>query len=326
MEDGLILLLSPHPLMLLAAVILDLGIGDPVYAAHPIRLMGWTLTRVENGLRAIGLSGYTGGILLFVVLACLWLAIVTALLALALLVSPIIGWAVHVFVLYSLLALGDLLVHVNRIERAAATDNIAQTRAATARLVGRDTAPMDIAACRRAGIESLSESLPDGFISALFWYVLLGLPGIVIFKIVSTMDSMVGYRSPRYLRFGWCGARADDAMNYIPARLSMPLLALAALVIPGCSVRKTVTCALRQHGALPSPNSGWSEAATAGAIQRRLVGPIYRGGELVTDIWIGDPSDPPAATGADMQRAIALVVTAALLSLALAEAAFRLLA
>src|SRR5262249_43439768 len=151
-------------------------------------------------------------------------------------------------------------------------------------LVGRDTDRLDDAACRRATVESLSESITDGFVSPICWYVVAGLPGLVLFKVVSTMDSMVGYKTPRYLRFGWCGARLDDVMNYVPARLTYVLVAIAAAIVPACSIRKALRVGWTQHALLPSPNSGWSEAAVAGAIQRRLVGPIWRDGVLVTDL------------------------------------------
>ena len=99
-------------------------------------------------------------------------------------------------------------------------NDIERARHAVSALVGRDTDRMDGPACRRAAVESLSENLTDGFVSPMFWYVLAGVPGLVLFKIVSTMDSMVGYKTPQYLRFGWCGARLDDVMNYLPARLT----------------------------------------------------------------------------------------------------------
>jgi adenosylcobinamide-phosphate synthase len=166
---------------------------------------------------------------------------------------------------------------------------------------------MDGAACRRAAVESLSENLVDGYTSPLLWYLAGGLPGLVLFKVVSTMDSMVGYRNDRYRRFGWCGARTDDVMNYVPARWTWMLLAAVALVVPGCSARKGWRVGLFQHAILPGPNAGWSEAATAGAIQRRLVGPIWNGGALVTDVWIGDAADPPLASAHDVRRAIRLV-------------------
>jgi adenosylcobinamide-phosphate synthase len=206
------------------------------------------------------------------------------------------------------LALGDLLRHVWRVEDALTRKDLGTARQAVALLVGRDTNRMDSAACRRAAIESMSENLTDGFVSALFWYGVAGLPGLVLFKVVSTMDSMVGFKTSEYLRFGWCGARLDDAMNYVPARLVGGLIAAVAVAVPACSSRKAWTVALTQHAVLPSPNSGWSEAAMAGAIQRRLVGPLWNRGKLVTDVWLGDPQDPPAGTRDDLMRAAILTL------------------
>jgi adenosylcobinamide-phosphate synthase len=177
---------------------------------------------------------------------------------------------------------------------------------------------MDLDACRRAAIESLSESFVDGFLSAMFWYVLAGLPGLLLFKIASTMDSMVGYKTDRYLRFGWCGARVDDVMNYIPARLAWILLGLCSIPFRGLSATKGWKIGLEQHGVVPGPNPGWSEATMAGVLQRRLIGPIWRSGTLVTDIWLGDPADPPAGSDADVGGALRVTVLAACLSTLLA--------
>ncbi len=179
---------------------------------------------------------------------------------------------------------------------------------------------MDVAACRRAAIESLSENLTDGFISPLFWYVILGLPGLVLFKVVSTMDSMVGYKTPLYLRFGWCGARTDDLMNFIPARFTWLLLSFLCLFLPGTSARKALRIGWQQHAILPGPNSGWSEAATAGALERRLLGPIWAKGVLVTDIWLGDLNDSPAGDDSDLKRASVLIGAAGVLCACLAVA------
>jgi adenosylcobinamide-phosphate synthase len=201
---------------------------------------------------------------------------------------------------------------VRRIETGVAADDLPRARTAVSALVGRDTDRMDGAACRRAAVESLSENLVDGFASPLAWYFVGGLPGIVLFKVVSTMDSMVGFKTPRYVQFGWCGARLDDVMNYVPARLTWALIGVMAAVVPGSSAVKAWRIGLEQHATLPGPNSGWSEAATAGAIQRRLVGPIWTGGRLVTDVWIGDPADPPLATADDVQRAVRLVTVTGL--------------
>lgn len=299
--------LRPNATILLVAVAIDLAVGDPVYRWHPVRLIGRVLAWLEAQLCRMGLDGYGGGILLFLLLTAVSMSALAAAHALTASASPYAAWIVQMFLVYSLLAVGDLLHHVWRIERAVRADDLAGARTAVSALVGRDTDRMDAGGCRRAAVESLSENLTDGFVSPIFWYALLGLPGLVLFKVVSTMDSMVGYKTPRYLRFGWCGARLDDAMNYLPARITWLLIAVVSLAIPGCSWRKTWRVGLSQHALLLGPNSGWSEAATAGALQRRIVGPIWLKGVQVTDLWIGDLSDPPLETASDVARGMILV-------------------
>ena len=312
--------LSPDAALLIAGVVADLAVGDPVYRWHPVRLLGGMLTWMEGRLRDWRLDGYGGGVLLFAGLATVSLGIVAAILAAANSGSPLLARLFHVFVLYSLLALGDLLHHVWRIEAAVRGGDLARARIAVGALVGRDTDRMDGGACRRAAVESLSENLTDGFVSPVFWYVAAGLPGLVLFKVVSTMDSMVGYKTPRYLRFGWCGARLDDVMNYLPARMTWLLIAALAACLPAYSGRKAWSVGLRQHQLLLGPNSGWSEAATAGALERLIVGPIWLDGALVTDLWIGDPSDPPLDTARDVTRAVALVLLSGVVVAAIGSA------
>ena len=309
----------PHAPILAVAVILDLLLGDPVYPLHPIRLMGHTLNFFERGLRTLEIDGYFGGIVLFQLLAIVWMgaAIVLPFTALYWGWRPV--WAIELFLTYSCLALRDLLKHSWAVEKAARAGDLAGARVAIARLVGRDTDRMDIAACRRAAIESLSENLTDGFTSPIFWYVVAGLPGLVLFKVVSTMDSMVGNKTPRYLRFGWCGARLDDLMNLIPARLTWLLISVVAIFVPRCSAAKAFRIGWQQHGILPGPNSGWSEAGTAGGIERKLIGPIWMGGALVTDVWVGDAGDPAAGEDdTDVWRASVLVCATGLVSAGIA--------
>lgn len=308
--------LRGDPWILVVAVALDLALGDPEYRWHPIRLVGRSLSAMERTLRRVGADGYGGGILLGLSLATLWTGLLSALVVVGHQLSPWLGSALHLFILYSLLALGDLLHHVWAVERPLAGGDVAAARVAIARLVGRDTAPMDAAACRRAAVESLGENLTDGFISPLFWYAIGGVPALVLFKVASTMDSMVGYKTPRYLRFGWFGARLDDAMNYVPARLTWLLIGVCSVVVPGCSAIKAWRIGWRQHRALLGPNSGWSEAATAGSIQRRIVGPIWLQGQMVTDLWIGESSDPPLDSRSDLVRALRLVTVVGLAAVA----------
>ena len=299
--------------MLIVGVVIDLAVGDPTYAWHPVRLIGATLNGVERRLHDVGLDGYGGGILLFVALATAGLGAMAMVLWTANAASVYLLWLVHVFLLYSLLALGDLLHHVWRIEAAVRAGDLPAARRGVGALVGRDTDRMDGAGCRRAAVESLSENLTDGFVSPLFWYVIAGLPGLVVFKVASTMDSMIGYKTPRYRRFGWCGARVDDVMNYLPARITWLVIAAIAAVLPAFSGRKAWRVGLEQHGLLLGPNSGWSEAATAGALGRKIVGPIWFKGVLVTDLWIGDVSDPPLESAADVTRAATLAALSGVL-------------
>ena len=312
---------GPDARLLIVAAVLDLAIGDPDYSWHPVRLVGRSLTAVERILRRLGLDGYGGGIVLFLALSAGWLFALMMLVRLSSAIHAVAGLTAHVFVLYSLLALGSLLRHGQAIETAVRQGDLAGARVAVGRLVGRDTDRMDAGALRRAAIESLSENLTDGVISPLFWYVVGGLPALVVFKVVSTMDSMVGYKTPEYLRFGWCGARLDDVMNWIPARLSLAVIAAVAAVLPGGSAWKAVSIGWSQHARVPGPNSGWSEAATAGALRRRLVGPIWNGGRQVTDVWLGDPDDPPLESARDYSRGSLLVALAGVAAAILAAGA-----
>jgi adenosylcobinamide-phosphate synthase len=286
---------------------LDVLLGDPPYRLHPVRVTGRLLAACERLLRRSGLDGRFGGFLLFLLLALIlgggaW-AVHAGLGALA---WPL-AWLWDLWLGYSLLALGDLVSHGRRIAKRAAAGDLPGARVAAGMLVGRDTERMDLPACNRSAIESLAESLVDGVLSPLFWLVLGGLPGLVLFKIASTMDSMVGYRNERYARFGWFGARLDDVMNYVPARLGFLLIVLHASLAPGCSGRKAWTVGRAQHGLLPGPNKGWSETAAAGALGVRLAGPIWKDGALVNELWIGDPGDREGGTSGDVGRAVGLV-------------------
>lgn len=303
-----LVILYPSAGILAAAVVLDLLLGDPVYRAHPIRLIGHSITLLERPLRALGFDGYGGGITLCVLLTVFWCVAASALLLLAERYSHGAALLLHCYFLYSLLALRDLLDHGWAVESAARSNNLPQSRYATSRFVARDTAHLSFAGCRRAAIESVSENLTDGYVSPLFWYVVGGLPGIVLFKVFSSLDSRVGNKSERYIRFGWCAARGDDVLNWLTARITWILIALTAAFIPRCSAGKALAVGWQQHGVFTSPNSGWSEAATAGAIQRKLVGPIKMGGVLVTDLWLGDSGDPPAG---DSAKDVSLAMTLA---------------
>lgn len=310
--------LEPKVMILGSAVLLDFLLGDPVYPFHPVRLIGRTLAVAERVLWHMGANGYAGGVALLIVLVVIWVILPCAMVVLLAHHSLVAALVIEGFLVYSMIALHDLFRHAWTVERAAQRGDLQAARSAISLLVGRDTSMMDVAACRRAAIESISENLTDGWASPLFWYALGGLPCLLLFKVVSTMDSMVGYKSERYFRFGWCGARSDDLLNWVPARLVWLLLSLLAVFVPGCSARHALLIGWKQHAIVPGPNAGWSEAAMAGAIRRRLVGPIWNSGRIVTEAWLGEPSDPEAGGHDDFRRAAIVVAATALACTALA--------
>ena len=296
---------------------LDALIGDPVFRYHPIRLLGRWLAFLEHMLFRAGLNGYFGGILLFLLLAASVLPLSFGLLVAAHALHPL---ALHVMagmILWACIALRDLIVHGERIAEAVARGDLPTARQAISMLVGRDTDKMDLRACGRGAVESLSENLVDSVLSPLVFALAFGPLGAVLFKITSTMDSMVGYKTERYLRFGWCGARLDDVANYLVARWSFLLITALALVLPGFHGRKAWRVGRAFHACVPGPNSGWPEATIAGALGLRLIGPLYKNGIQVCDLWLGDPADPAGANHRDIRRCYLLLILATLVTFVL---------
>jgi len=293
----------------------DWVLGDPVYAWHPIRLMGKAIDAMETYLFDRGQNTVLGGIILAVTMCGLFAVPVWLLHNVLWGVSHILGFVWDVYWGFHCFALRDLVKHTQRIGNAVAKNDLPEAREATSMLVGRDVDQMDGHACCRAGIESLSENLTDGVIAPLFCFFaasLLGVPGVagmVFFKVASTLDSMVGYKNERYLYFGWAGARLDDVLNYLPARITWILTVIVAYILRGYSAAKAYDIGLKQHARAPGPNSGWSEAAFAGALSLRIAGPIWKGGVLVTEIWLGAKEDRIDANPRDIRRAITLAYT-----------------
>ena len=290
--------------LVLLAFILDLLFGDPVYRWHPIRLIGNLLSAYERLLRSRGFDGFGGGMVLFVLLAGSSLGAMIGIHALLAQFHDGLAWLWDVYIAWSTIALGDLGKHGRRIAKAVTNGDLESARYHVGMLVGRDLHRMSASDCCRAAVESVSENLTDGVISPLFYLFCFGIPGAVLFKVISTMDSMVGYKTPRYLRFGWCGARLDDVANYIPARLTWLLMVVVCGVLRGYHVQQCFRIGWEQHHLLPGPNSGWAEAGAAGALGLQLIGPIWLGGELVTDIWIGNPAARQQAEPEDVHRMI----------------------
>jgi len=278
------------------------GYPDALVAriGHPVIWMGRLIGALDQRLNR-GANRRAKG-----VLGQLILLAVTGLLAglLAWLCRLIpFGWVIEALLASTLLAqksLGDAVAAV----ASGLLRSLADGRIAVSHIVGRDPQALDEAGVSRAAVESLAESTSDAVIAPLFWLLILGLPGIALYKAANTADSMVGHKTERHLEYGWAGARFDDLVNLIPARLTAGLIALAAVFVPGASPRSAWLIALRDARKHESPNAGWPEAAMAGALGFRLGGPRSYDGELVDLPAFGDGR---AELGAgDIERALRL--------------------
>lgn len=254
--------------LLIPALLLDGVMGEPKWlwarVPHPAvlmgRLIGWCDTRFNDGTRARGA----------LVLAALVLA---AGLAGWLIAALPLGWLWSVLLAAILLAQRSLVTHVRAVADGLRY-GVNPGRRAVTMIVGRDTSALDESGVARAAIESAAENFGDGVVAPAFWFLVAGLPGILIYKLVNTADSMIGYRTPRHEAFGWAAARLDDVLNYIPARLTAGLIALAFWSA------RAVDVTLQDARLHRSPNAGWPEAAMAGVLDVALSGPRSYHGEM----------------------------------------------
>ena len=203
------------------------------------------------------------------------------------------GWLQIVLVgvlSWPLVALRSLHDHVAAVAAPLLAGDIAGAREAVSRIVGRDPTALDEAGIARAAIESLAENASDGIVAPVFWGAVFGLPGILGYKAINTLDSMIGHRSERHEAFGWAAARIDDVANFIPARLTGFLFVLLA---PRRS--EALSCMTRDARRHRSPNAGWPEAAMAGALGVRLSGPRIYHGSVTSEPWLNEAARDPLA-------------------------------
>lgn len=303
---------STSPFLLIAIFLLDFILGDPISRFHPVVLMGKLLRFLEEKIFEPCCWNRLGGFVMFLCMAAISLVFSYALFALAHMVHPWLGFVFMALLGSAMLAYRSLIDHARDVSPRAEGD-LGLMRRNIAKIVGRDTDKMDAKNCRRAAIESMAESLVDGILTPIFFFVLAGLPGMLVFKVISTMDSMVGYKNERYRKFGWAGARLDDSCNYIPARLCWLSMVLLSFVIPGANAKGARLIGRRDQHHLPGFNSGWPEAAMAGALNCRLVGPIWQGGQLTTDLWLGEAEAPEGGTIEHLRLAEKLVTSTTVL-------------
>jgi adenosylcobinamide-phosphate synthase len=207
-----------------------------------------------------------------------------------------------------LLAQRSLYDHVARVSHGFAEGGVDGARRAVSMIVGRDPESLDEAGICRAAIESAAENFSDGVVAPVFWFVLFGLPGLVIYKAVNTADSMIGHRSPRHLAFGWASARLDDLLNLAPARLAGLLVALGAIAVRA-SPMEALAVMWRDARLHRSPNAGWPEAAMAGALGLALAGPRRYASGVVDDPYL-NAEGRQEAKPQDIDRALTVMLAA----------------
>ena len=300
MKETLILILP-----LLLGWLLDFVFGDPSRLPHPIvwfgKMISWGEHRLNKGSHRMAKGAVMAVCFILMVFFVMW--------GLKRMVPNVVLWLILDTIIIFYCLAGTTLIREVRAVFLALDRSLDEGRKQVARIVGRDTSQLSAQEVRTAALETLAENLSDGVIAPLFWFALLGTPGMLAYKMVNTLDSMIGYRTERYKDFGCWAAHIDDVANYIPARLTALLMVIAS---GKWSLLKFVWKNGRRHA---SPNSGYPEAALAGILNCRFGGPHYYFGELFDKPYIGE--NDRELTTADMHTATRINRLAELLMLAL---------
>ena len=277
---------------------LDIIFGDPAKLPHPIVWFGKAIAFFEHRLNKGSHRKLKGALVAISLIVSVF--IVTYLIRHYLYLLPSItgrgwGWVFDSIIIFFCLA-GTTLIREVRQVFLAVDRSLEEGRKQVARIVGRDTTELSAQEVRTAALETLAENLSDGVIAPLFWLAILGLPGMMAYKMVNTLDSMIGYKTGRYKDFGCWAAHIDDIANYIPARLTALLMAIAS---PRKGLLRFIWRNGRRHA---SPNSGYPEAALAGILNCRFGGPHYYFGQLFDKPYIGE--NERKLTTVDMKHAV----------------------
>ncbi len=300
-------------LALSAAYLLDYLVGDPRRLPHPVRLTGTIIVFLEKQARRIfnsqrGLKA--GGVLIVVIIAGGAVVITVLLLSAAYRLHPAAGLILEIYILFTVLAGGDLRNHVARVGDSLQARGIAGARLDAALLVSRDTDSLDESGVARAALESLFENSADGLVAPLLFAAAAGPAAAVLYKTVNTLDSMIGYKTREYMDLGYAAARTDDILSFIPARLTaLYILAVGTFRGRGREGIRVLAADRRRH---ESPNSAWPESAAAGTLGLRFGGADLYHGKIVKRPLINAAGRQPV--GADIGRGLALFQSISLLA------------
>jgi len=306
--------------ILLVALAIDAVIGDPRWLwqriPHPVVVMGKAIAALDRRLNredqpgAVRRSAGIATVLILVGASVLLGYVLEQLLE-----QVIGGWFVSALLASVLIAQRSLYDHVAAVRDALRDGGLEAGRKAVSMIVGRDPASLDISGVSRAAIESCAENFSDGIVAPAFWFALLGWPGLLVYKMVNTADSMIGHRTARHEQFGWAAARLDDLLNLVPARFSAVLVAFVAPVVGG-SIAQSARVAWRDAGVHRSPNAGWPESAMAGALGIALAGPRRYPERIVDDPFL-NADGRHDANADDIGRALRVYMLACVLQAAL---------
>jgi adenosylcobinamide-phosphate synthase len=267
------------------ALVLDLCLGDPRWLPHPVRFMGMAIERLEAPLRSLPFGLIANGLLFALVLTGgTWLAGTVIIESAAL--HPGIKLLFEATLIFFCISARSLEQAAMAVYKALLRRDEKRARRLLAMIVGRETEDLTQGGIARAAVETVAENFVDGVAAPLFWAAVGGAPLALAYKMVNTLDSMVGYKNRRYEKFGKAAARLDDVANYLPARLCLPVIALGAEFL-GAKGRFTLKTAIAQGHRHTSPNAGYPEAAFAGALDIQLGGPSIYHGSVVAKPVIG---------------------------------------
>lgn len=293
------------------AFLFDLLMGDPRWLFHPVRWMGKGIETLEPVFRKKIIDPRKAGLILALTLIFSTFAASLLVLNIVNAVSPLLGTILEVLMLYFCLSSCSLRKEALGVLEALEKHGLEPAKKRLAMIVGRDVEPLDEEGVCRAALETVAENFVDGVLSPLFWAGLGGAPLAMAYKMVNTLDSMVGYKNETYIEFGWASARIDDIANYIPSRLSVLVIAVAVYLTKG-DWKKTLDTGKNEGRNHASPNAGYPEAAFAGALGVKLGGPNLYGGIMMEKPYIG--KDGSGVSGGHVRQACSLLQVSTLVA------------